>query len=567
MKNMICLVLLLAVFFTGCRNEIKEQQLIDRAETLLEIDPDSTYLLLDSITMADNLSDKLLARWCMLYGKAADKVHKDMPYVSQLLRARTWYEKHGTPYEQAQIGLFLGRSYVEDREYMKAMDAYAQALDVAERAKEYNVAGYICSYMGDLYELKGFFQETLNKYNQSADYFLKADNKRSYALALKFVAKTLALEDSCSLALEYLLKADSIAVCLQDSRTISAITNGLGNVYGMLGDTLKAEIYFLKSLETDSLEMASSYLALSELYMNMGNLNKARLYLNKSRIMPVTNQYVPITSLYTEYEIEKRSNHMEVALSILEQYAEKVDSFYNSTINLDVLDAEKRYNHVMLLNENTRLHNNNLMSIIIIVFIIIIALIVCIIVLYIYNKKNILLYAQELKLKEDEEKISALSYELEKKKREVIVQQSVDNNESELHLLTVGIVEIEKELNLLRGEKIKNAPIVKKIIKLSSKVVAGNDGSLLTNKDWHNLIELINQTYRSFDEFMSDSTNGLTSSEIQYCYLSFLELEIKSEAILLNINPESVSKRRLRIRQKLCCVGSDVSLYQYFISL
>lgn len=171
MKNTIYLVLLLTVFFTGCRNEIKEQQLIDRAETLLEIDSDSTYLLLDSITMADNLSDKLLARWCMLYGKAADKVHKDMPYVSQLLRARTWYEKHGTPYEQAQIGLFLGRSYVEDREYMKAMDAYTQALDVAERAKEYNVAGYICSYMGDLYELKGFFQETLDKYNQSADYF------------------------------------------------------------------------------------------------------------------------------------------------------------------------------------------------------------------------------------------------------------------------------------------------------------------------------------------------------------------------------------------------------------
>lgn len=143
MKNIFYLSLILITFFTSCRNESTERQLINEAEAILQQNPDSAYMLLDSITMADNLSDKLLARWCMLYGKAADKVYKDMPYVSQLKRARAWYEKHGTPYEQAQIGLYLGRSYVEDREYMKAMDAYVQALDVAEKAKEYNVAGYI----------------------------------------------------------------------------------------------------------------------------------------------------------------------------------------------------------------------------------------------------------------------------------------------------------------------------------------------------------------------------------------------------------------------------------------
>lgn len=561
MKNTIYLVLLLTVFFTGCRNEIKEQQLIDHAETLLEINPDSTYLLLDSITMADNLSDKLLARWCMLYGKAADKVYEDMPYVSQLLRARTWYEKHGTPYEQAQIGLFLGRSYVEDREYMKAMDTYTQALEVAERAKEYNVAGYICSYMGDLYELKGFFQETFDKYNQSADYFLKADNKRSYALALKFMAQTLAFEDSCSLALEYLLKADSIVVCLQDSGAMSSIENGLGNVYGLMGNWDKAEYYLLKSLERNVSDIAPSYSALSELYMSIGNIDKARLYLDKSRI-PTKNQLTLIASLYTEYEIEKRCGNMKLALSILEQYVEKVDSIYKSTIHLDVLDAEKRYNHVMLLNENTKLHNTNLIALIIIIIVIGIGLLLCLIVLYYYNRKNKMLYDQEVRLKANEERISALSYELEKKKKEVIVQESIHDSQSKLSSLKENISNIEKELNLLKDEKIKYSTIVKKIIKLSSKVIAGNKEQLLTNRDWRSLMELINQTYHSFDEFVSDNPYGLTPTEIQYCYLSFLKLDINSEAILLNINPESISKRRLRIRQKLGYVGTEVQFYE-----
>lgn len=558
MKNILYLLFFLITFFTGCRNESTERQLINDAEALLETKPDSAYLLLDSITMADNLSDKLLARWCMLYGKAADKVFKDMPYVSQLLRARTWYEKHGTTYEQAQIGLFLGRSYVEDREYMKAMDAYTQALEVAERAKEYNVAGYISSYMGDLYDLKGFFQETLDKYNQSADYFLKADNKRSYALALKFMAQTLAFEDSCSLALDYLLKADSIVVCLQDSGAMSSIENGLGNVYGLMGNWDKAEYYLLKSLESNVSDIAPNYSALSELYMSIGNFDKARLYLDKSRI-PTKNQFTLMASLYTEYEIEKRCGNMELALSILEKYVEKVDSIYNSTIHLDILDAEKRYNHVLLLNENTRLYNNNL---IIIIAIIGIGLLLCIIILYYNNRKNKMLYTQEVKLKENEERISTLSYELEKKKKEIVLQESIQDSESKLSSLKEGIVNIEKELNLLKEEKIKNAIIVKKIIKLSSKIVAGNKEPLLTNRDWRSFMELINQTYRSFDKFVSDNPYGLTPTEIQYCYLSFLKLDISSEAILLNINPESISKRRLRIRQKLGYAGSEVPFYE-----
>lgn len=93
MKYIFCLLLIGITFFTSCRNESTERQLINDAEAMLITNPDSAYLLLDSITMADNLSDKLLARWCMLYGDVADKRHKDMPYVSQLLRARTWYEK------------------------------------------------------------------------------------------------------------------------------------------------------------------------------------------------------------------------------------------------------------------------------------------------------------------------------------------------------------------------------------------------------------------------------------------------------------------------------------------
>lgn len=565
MKNIFYLLFLLITFFTSCRNESTESQLINDAEALLEMKPDSAYLLLDSITMADNLSDKLLARWCMLYGKAADKVHEDMPYVSQLLRARTWYEKYGTPYEQAQIGLFLGRSYVEDREYMKAMDAYAQALDIAEKAKEYNVAGYISSYMGDLYANKGLFKETLNKYNQAANCFLKAGNKRSYALGLNFIARTLAAEDSCSLALKYLLEADSIVTNLQDSSAISSIANGLGNVYEILGDTFKAEAYFFKSLEANPLDRATNYLALSDLYLNEGNMDKARFYLNESKILTI-NEYTPIAVIYTEYEIEKRCNNTELALSNLEKYVEKVDSIHNSTINLDILDAEKRYNHVVLLNENNKLHIKNLFNIIGLTVTIIIGLIMFIIYQHKNKMKSKKIYEQEIKLKQNDIKINKLSFELKKKNDELLLQESLEDNEYRLNKIKNDILEISDELIVLRKEKLLSSNIVKRMIKLSLKVIPGKE-SQLTDKEWLNYKNVIDQIYTSFYDFIISNNNGLTPAEIQYCYLSFLELDTTSESILLNINPESVSKRKLRVRQKLGYTGKKTSLYHCFVNI
>lgn len=568
MKSKLYLIFLLITFFTSCRDESMEYQLINQAERLLETKPDSAYLLLDSITMADNLSNKLLARWCMLYGKAADKMHEDMPYVSQLLRARTWFEKHGNSSEQAQIGLFLGRSYVEDREYMKAMDAYMQALEVAEKAKKYDLAGYINSYMGDLYTLKGLTKEALNKYNYAANCFLKANNKRSYALGLNFIARTLAFEDSCSLALalRYLLEADSIVTRLQDADAISAIANGLGNIYNIMGYPDKAEAYFLKSLEANQADKASTQLALTDLYMNIGDFEKARFYLNECK-RSSQSQETYLGSLFAEYEIERKSNHVELALYNLEQYVEKLDSLYEVTANLDILDAEKRYDHVIILNENAKLHNSNLINIIITIVLIIIGLIIYIIFLNKNKKKNQKLHEHEIKLKDNEEMILKLSFELEKKKNEIILQTSVEKNEKRLSLLKDELLEIENELNLLRKEKIQSSSIAKKIIKLSSKIIPGQKGSLLSDKDWNNLFSLIDQTYISFSHFMSENKYGLSPAEKQYCYLSFLELDIIAESILLNINRDSVSTRRLRVRQKLDCKGKNISLHQFFTSI
>ena len=63
-----------------------------------------------------------------------------MLYTEQLNRALDWYKSHGTVEQQAWIGLYLGRSYMEDKLFIPATKAYSEALDLAKEKHSYNVA-------------------------------------------------------------------------------------------------------------------------------------------------------------------------------------------------------------------------------------------------------------------------------------------------------------------------------------------------------------------------------------------------------------------------------------------
>lgn len=236
------------LFLGSCEDEKGEKQLIDRAESLLKADPDSAYVLLERIPLPENLSDGLLARWCMLYGKAADTLQMKMPYVHQLTRALAYYRTKNKLWEQAQIGLYLGRSYVEDKQLEKAATSYLTALNLALRSKNYNQAGYISSYMGDLYDFQDIDTLALEKYATAAHYFYEAGNYRNYVLAMRDVARAYVFADSCESALTALQKVETIAATLKDPVVLGDLYNALGNVYSSLGQTDLAEKYFLSSL-------------------------------------------------------------------------------------------------------------------------------------------------------------------------------------------------------------------------------------------------------------------------------------------------------------------------------
>lgn len=578
MRHLLILISLLSTLsFIGCRDESDAIYLIDRAESLLKSDPDSSHILLDSIAVPDNLSDKLLARWCMLSGKVADTLYTDLPYVQQLLRAQAYYKSHGTKQEQAKIGLYLGRSYVEDKENEKAMKVYLQALDIALRSEDYNQAGYICSYMGDLYDFEGNYLLGKDKYKEAESYFRKAGNMRSSAFALRDVGRMYAFSDSLDIALIFLLKADTIIVEVGDSSDIGTIYNGIGNIYNMLGNKKLAKLYLWKNVNMSDFDDAPSYRTLAGIYIEEGDFKNARICLEKASV-PSFNDMTRFSVLYGYSLLEKAEGNWEKAWFYLDEYNSASDSILTIRNRENIIKIEKEYEHLKISLENMRLKSDKQKYFIYWVISVSILLILLWVFQIRIDRKNKRLLKQEIdlsnksnelfrlrdNLRNKQDRLEALSIQLSEKNEKLNELDSREKLEKEYEqikkeeeTLVLRIAERRKDLFL-------SSAIAKKVIKLSQKVVPGATKSPLSEKDWQNIITQVNEVY----PFLADrlAAFNLSAAELRYCYLSLLGLDSIGESILLHIQPDSVNKRRQRVRQRLGIIAKELDLCAYLIN-
>lgn len=578
MRHLLILISLLSTLsFIGCRDESDATYLIDRAESLLKSDPDSSLILLDSIAVPDNLSDKLLARWCMLSGKVADTLYTDLPYVQQLLRAQAYYKSHGTKQEQAKIGLYLGRSYVEDKENEKAMKVYLQALDIALRSEDYNQAGYICSYMGDLYDFEGNYLLGKDKYKEAESYFRKAGNMRSSAFALRDVGRMYAFSDSLDIALIFLLKADTIIVEVGDSSDIGTIYNGIGNIYNMLCNKELAKLYLWKNVNMSDFDDAPSYRTLAGIYIEEGDFKNARICLEKASV-PSFNDMTRFSVLYGYSLLEKAEGNWEKAWFYLDEYNSASDSILTIRNRENIIKIEKEYEHLKISLENMRLKSDKQKYFIYWVISVSILLILLWVFQIRIDRKNKRLLKQEIdlsnksnelfrlrdNLRNKQDRLEALSIQLSEKNEKLNELDSREKLEKEYEqikkeeeTLVLRIAERRKDLFL-------SSAIAKKVIKLSQKVVPGATKSPLSEKDWQNIITQVNEVY----PFLADrlAAFNLSAAELRYCYLSLLGLDSIGESILLHIQPDSVNKRRQRVRQRLGIIAKELDLCAYLIN-
>lgn len=559
MKSFIYILLTSLTFLVvGCQNESEEIRLINQAERLFDAYPDSVITTLDSIPLLEEMSPRLIARWCMLYARAADKIEDEMPYTNQLEIALKYYQKKKMREEEAEIGLYLGRSYVEDKEYEKAMRAYSDALEVALAIKDYNRAGYICSYMGDLYEVDLRYILAAEKYKESGKYFHLANNTTSYVRVFVNEAHSYSIADSSYLALASLKQAEMVMDSLNVEEVRSYVYNGLSNIYNNLGDYDLAEYYILRCIELDPEEIASDYLVLTDISLKCMDMEKAEYYLKKANIF-TNNELVLPTIVYYNYKIKKEQGDFEIALSFHEQYVAIEDSLINVGKSVDIYDADQKYERLKLHNENIELVLKNQKSYLFILLLLFAIALLVIFYLMTLRRKNRSLLKQQEEINDLNQNIYHLSIELREKEEQLKLQ------ENSLHLAKEELVSyenIKKEVEDLRHRlinlreiKILNSSLAQKIKRMSQTVWSKASQAVIDEKMWIDIEVLMVEVYPDIVKALRDA--DLSFSEMHLCFLTLFKLDTKAMSTLLNIIPTSVDKTRLRVRKKLHWEGKQ----------
>ena len=561
MRKSIAIIITSILVLSGCnKQQSVSDRLLNEVGKAIAINPDSASNLLKSISSPEKLDDKTFARWCMLSGKITDEIFTTILPTYQLERAYDWYSSHGSPDEQVQILIYLGRSYFADGDYDKAMSIYTNALDIAEKNKFNNLIGYIYDYIGDLYREKFMRTEAIKRYEAAAECFKKENNTDSYACALRDVGREYAEMDSLSHALHILIVADSVANKTKNIEVTASINNALGNIYAMQNKYDKAEKYLLKALLTGR-EKMPDYVALIDLYTTSGSINKAKELLSK---IPQDNPQYTCSIKYLYYQIYNAEENYKEALVNLEEYVNMVDSIVYADSQSKILDIESKYNHLKISKEVDRLKIKQ-QSYIIISIICIITLLLITIGYLLYRKKA----KEKIQRQRDElylikTNLLNVSLELEKKKR--LLDTFKEKNEyynkmqEEIILLTANYKE-------LQNKSLENSPLFKELTHLTTQNKPRNNRSLITDEQWKLITDEITHIYPNLHRYIYSPCPDLQIQDFMYCCLYMYGFDTNAEAQLINITVDSVIKKRLRLRQKLGITlpNNNTTLREYLI--
>lgn len=559
------LVIALGWITQGCTNEADRNAIrqMEQAAPLMQSDPEAAHALLaDSVAHPELLSPEVNARWCLMLCQLADSIGTPLPYVPQMERAYRYVKRHGTVDEQLQTTLYLGRTYMDDQDQEAALRTYTEALQQSILENKPNQSGYISSYMGDVYQFQGMYQQAVEKYLTASRYFRKAGNHRSQAFAFRDASRNYAFMDSLDIALTYMLHADSMVVLYGDSMDRAGTLNGLGNIYREKGEYPNAEAYLKRAIQLDSTCWVPNNLALADLYLEQSNLKDARKCLERISHLS-SDQHVPVDWFYLSFLLNKEEGSLQEALDALEQYVDGIYEQLEVKNKTNLIETEKKHNYTKLLIHLSHLKTRQRVyvgcSVVVCLF-----LIICIVL---YRLK---LKSRQLALVQKENEMNALKNQLRNREKEMSaiseqLQRQTDLLNQRMEQLyrqkEQEVESIRQQIGQKNQEMLEKAAITQKVRKLSEKVVPNATKSPLSAKDWAAAYELIDTIYPSISGVAT--IYDLTEKEKMVCYLTLFNLSANAEAVLMNQPLGSINKYRQTLRKKLQINDRNIDLYDF----
>lgn len=581
----------------------KQTPELAKAEEVMFDHPDSALHILESMPMPSARKDKENhALWCLLTSQAKVKLIMKIPSDSLVKIAYDYYKSTDNARRKAMSALYMGDINYELGNIEEAMQYYLEGKTEVEKTEDYKTGYLIMSSLGKLYLYRRLNAYALEACTIAYDYAVKDSNKRYQMGALQYLAKCYCILNELPKAIETYQKCSDIAVelGLNNKAYYYDIQTEIALVY-------KNSSQFLQSLEilkSFPVKFQSSSL-IGKNYFYLKQYDSAYFYLNKALLTD---------NIYTKasvYEFLYKFGNQPKYRKYLTSYCDSL-LFYNDSITTldkgkEIIAYKEKYDNERLTTEKQRLELEKSNITYWWMFTIVIVLLLGILLIYIYLHKRIAihqkeekltrlalqLHDKELEVEKNESYIAELQSQFEQnnKKEELYVEQvealkklkkenerlsleknmlhekiasySISGHElSDVKTLSARILLLEKREKELCSLLLTQAPFLRK---LHLQPVYLNETEL---KD---VCKIADNIFQKFTQRLSKEVSVLSEHEIILCSLIKLRFSITEISIFLNIAPASVSRSKLRIKNKICSVlgenlkekSLDVWLWEY----
>ena len=560
-----------------------------KAEAMMYRYPDSALHILQGIQPDIPSENEQYATWALLMTQAQYK--NQIEQSDSLINiAYSYFTKHDNAQRKALALYYKGILRHESHHAEDALSFYLEAATEIEKTNDYQLGFLINSEVGLMYlyrKLNDYAMEYFEKAHHNAEL---SDNQTYIAFSFIYIARAFSQKKQYNKAIEYYEKAIKIGQVNNYPTILASAMNETSFLFLKTGENKKALQYAkdcIKIKKTDQ-----RIFSLGDTYRYLKMYDSAYFYLNQACLSP--NIHTARSAYQALYYISQEEKDYKKAV----EYSNKLwfyqDSIGKTDRNKALIEMQEKYDQQKIINENNlsqikkdRIIRNVLIALIILSFIIAITN-------YLYQRKIV---SQKQEISEKEEKIRYFTMKIhenetlinrnkmrieeltiqmegsleikeqwkeQNKIRQEIQQQNemlkLENNKLQNHISNYAqsLKEKSKELEAMEHLSEENQYLHKREAFLCNQLIKQTElfNKLKTPKDidntlWKEIKEKIDLLFDNYTKRLYHQIPSLTDGDIQICCLIKLRFSNGDIANMLAISPTSVSKRKLRLKERI----------------
>ena len=560
-----------------------------KAEAMMYRYPDSALHILQGIQPDIPSENEQYATWALLMTQAQYK--NQIEQSDSLINiAYSYFTKHDNAQRKALALYYKGILRHESHHAEDALSFYLEATTEIEKTNDYQLGFLINSEVGLMYlyrKLNDYAMEYFEKAHHNAEL---SDNQTYIAFSFIYIARAFSQKKQYNKAIEYYEKAIKIGQVNNYPTILASAMNETSFLFLKTGENKKALQYAkdcIKIKKTDQ-----RIFSLGDTYRYLKMYDSAYFYLNQACLSP--NIHTARSAYQALYYISQEEKDYKKAV----EYSNKLwfyqDSIGKTDRNKALIEMQEKYDQQKIINENNlsqikkdRIIRNVLIALIILSFIIAITN-------YLYQRKIV---SQKQEISEKEEKIRYFTMKIhenetlinrnkmrieeltiqmegsleikeqwkeQNKIRQEIQQQNetlkLENNNLQNHISNYAqsLKEKSKELEAMEHLSKENQYLHKREAFLCNQLIKQTElfnklktTKYIDNKLWQEIKEKIDLLFDNYTKRLCHQIPSLTDGDIQICCLIKLLFSNGDIANMLAISPTSVSKRKLRLKERI----------------